>query len=385
VELSRLGTLDTAEVWAKVLGAFAVARRVDRALLVEAEHVLAGETGLLANASAEALADIIAACDQLMAPCPSSLLLTAAARVVILLNADTADVPHELGVTKIALLAGAFARVGLREEGILSLVHQILRSKESVPNDADLPGASALGHRSIAELSFFCHVFDVFRERPDWVGLWLVPHAITAARICSLGKLTKILPLLSAVSHGSAAINVAAAEAIRHVVDVRLPILLTTDGGTSSHTVSVRTADEPEEEISADAAASLLLEALAVAHERDLGLILGLAARCIRYAPHLGLSEILKVANALAKLQVRHELLLIELADVLCVRHQRALSTEDVMVALRAWLTLQVPHAGLAEAARNCFSSDASINSDAPEEQLLADFVSLKVPGQDDQ
>jgi len=394
IELSRVGDISDATDWAHVLGAFAKSHCSNAALLMEAEHALVGahgdvgedgasaHQGLVVHADARALARVVAALDGLMAPCSKRFLSSAGARLDALLLQDPLGLPGELGVIRLAALARAFARARLRSDGLIDLVQCALRDEAFLRSDSEMPAVGAEGSQdglarkgAIAELAYFCHTFGLHEDVPDGTAVWLVPNAVEVVGRCGLEHLSKLLPLLGAAARDG---NLSAAAAFRDAVGHRLPRFLAVD--VAALPSAAEGVSGPSGDGALGVVAPRLLQAFALARVRELGLVMGLAAHCLHTAQRMPAEDILSTAGALAELRVRHELLLVELAENLVVRHQRFLSAQDIATALRTWTMLRVPHAGLAEAAKSCWP-ERFVRGSPEDVQLLQDFVTLESPG----
>ncbi|CAE8727611.1 unnamed protein product [Polarella glacialis] len=232
-----------------------------------------------------------------------------------------------------------------------------------------------ISDEAVANLAFFCHVFKVLSSETFEVSslLPLRVAELVTKRAAATSQLGKVLPLLAALQDTS----LEAAQAMRHVVERSLPAILASKGQRQEEAAGLHERESIPR----------LLEALALARQRDLGLVTGLATRCLRLAPRLDLAGVLRVADSLARLGVRQELLLNELADNIVVRHQRSLTFADVEALLAAWTKLRAPHRDLAQAIQKWIraaSHEGSAQSQFTAQRLerqLQEFASLTAPG----
>ncbi|CAE8605143.1 unnamed protein product, partial [Polarella glacialis] len=222
--------------------------------------------------------------------CSGRLLRAAAAR----LRSDARR--SELSLEGLAGIAGAFARANERNEEVVRLVREALSA-------ASPPGGSAsqrspladISDEAVANLAFFCHVFKVLSSETFEVSslLPLRVAELVTKRAAATSQLGKVLPLLAALQDTS----LEAAQAMRHVVERSLPAILASKGQRQEEAAGLHERESIPR----------LLEALALARQRDLGLVTGLATRCLRLAPRLDLAGVLRVADSLARLGVRQD------------------------------------------------------------------------------
>lgn len=129
-----------------------------------------------------------------------------------------------------------------------------------------------------------------------------------------------------------------------------------------------------------DAAAPRLIEALAIAEERDLVVITRLCVRCLRIARSLDVCSVVTIAASLRQLRVRQERLLVELAENLIVQPAGALQAAEVEAVARAWISLKVPYNDLVAALRYQWSNMQPQTNQLEIVNLLDEFATLEGP-----
>eukprot|EP00929_Paragymnodinium_shiwhaense_P100308 TRINITY_DN62542_c0_g2_i1.p1 TRINITY_DN62542_c0_g2~~TRINITY_DN62542_c0_g2_i1.p1 ORF type:complete len:514 (-),score=73.52 TRINITY_DN62542_c0_g2_i1:385-1812(-) len=346
LELSRTGELRDAADWARILVLFKKVSHRDAALLLEAERCFTSG-GVLASADTVAVvADIVSASRFLAGRCPQPILLAAASRLGELLQLDAASSAKQLGVARIAELAGACADASFHDQHIADVI-------KHVHTLADL---SAAEESVLVDIASFLRAFGL-QNNGDCGELeaHLLPGVSAAVWSCSLTSMAKLLPFLAHYpEHRSV---------VQSVVQRRM---------TSART------DWDDLDVSVMPG---VFKALAVASQRDLSIIQNLCKLSIRGASRFSLSDIMTVAVSLQHLKVRHEVLMCELADNIVVQHQRSLNADIVIAVLEAWTTLRVPHPGLHEACRACMAATPADQQLPDADRLLEDFESLQPPG----
>lgn len=262
------------------------------------------------------------------------------------------DLVRALGIAGTSGLAAFFARVHRPHEKIVALVLKML----SIPLNK-IGEKAGIDDGIVAELAFICHTFNITCHGK--LG-WLVPHVVSMVGHCEVTVLAKVLPVLASIRKDCADANVAFMKVLKQ----RIPWMF------SSRTTSS----------ALDAAAPRLIEALAIAEERDLVVITRLCVRCLRIARSLDVCSVVTIAASLRQLRVRQERLLVELAENLIVQPAGALQAAEVEAVARAWISLKVPYNDLVAALRYQWSNMQPQTNQLEIVNLLDEFATLEGP-----